>query len=259
MSRKLVRYALACDYSRIPIRRDDIRTKVFGKQKAKYNQVFDSAQNELRRVFGMQMVELPLKEKTTLKERIAASKATTVQTTSKAYILSSVLPAEYRAPAILKPSNIPTSAAEASYTGIHTMIYSLIVLSGGKLPDAKLDRYLRRMNADVNMPMDKTELVLAKMIKQGYLVKIKDNIGGEEIIEWMAGPRGKIEVGDNGVQGLVIEAYGDSAPEDLVDRIKCSLGTTKKERPQVQSAITGAEGSGRGRGRPRRVPVEEDE
>jgi len=104
------------------------------------------------------------------------------------------------------------------------MIIALISLCGGTLADAKLDRYLKRMNADVNMPMDKTEAALQKMIKQGYIMKIKENVGGDETIDWMVGPRGKLEVGNKGVSGLVMDVYGESAPEDLADRIKNSLG-----------------------------------
>lgn len=106
------------------------------------------------------------------------------------------------------------------------MIIALISLFGsdGRLSAAKLDQYLRRMNADVNMPMDKTEATLQKMIKQGYLVKIKENTGNEEIIDWMVGPRGKVEVGNKGVRGLVEEVYGENAPDDLAERINSSLG-----------------------------------
>jgi hypothetical protein len=46
---------------------------VFGKHKAPFKQVFDAAQTQLRKKFGMEMVELPLKEKITLKERRGTS------------------------------------------------------------------------------------------------------------------------------------------------------------------------------------------
>jgi hypothetical protein len=141
------------------------------------------------------------------------------------------------------------------------MIISLISLAGGTLADAKLDRYLKRLNADVNMPMDKSELVLQKMIKQGYLIKIKDNVGGEEIVEWIVGPRGKVEVGVKGVQGLVTDAYGDSAPDDLAVRVKSSLGldAPKKENEPLRSAVDGTQiREVRRPGRPRR-PRDEDE
>ena len=120
------------------------------------------------------------------------------------------------------------------------------------MADAKLDRYLKRMNADVNMPMDKTEATLQKMIKQGYLIRIKENVGGEETIDWMVGPRGKLEVGNKGVKGLVIDVYGDSAPEDLADRVKSSLGldVPRGEQEEEPASAGAAESAPRGRGLP---------
>jgi melanoma-associated antigen len=69
MIKKLVRYALACEYARMPIRRDGIREKVLGNNPRSFKRVFDGAQLQLRQVFGMEMVELPVKEKRTLKEK----------------------------------------------------------------------------------------------------------------------------------------------------------------------------------------------
>ncbi len=43
---------------------------VFGKHKVPFKQVFDEAQEQLRKKFGMEMIELPWKEKTTKKARI---------------------------------------------------------------------------------------------------------------------------------------------------------------------------------------------
>lgn len=70
MIKKMVRLALASEYSRLPIRRTDISTKVLGEQGARqFKIVFDSAQRELREVFGMEMTELPAREKVTVTQR----------------------------------------------------------------------------------------------------------------------------------------------------------------------------------------------
>lgn len=79
------------------------------------------------------------------------------------------------------------------------------------------------------MPMDKTENVLKKMANQGYITKVIDKSGDEETIDWVVGPRGKIEIGNAGVHGLVNEVYGESAPEDLQQRLKRSLGMINVE------------------------------
>lgn len=234
--KKFVRYALACEYSRQPIARVGIREKVLLKRRGTFNRVFDAAQKQLRTKFGVEMVELPLKEKVTLKERRAAQKSSGNAKQTQSYILRSILPPEYRTPTIMPPSVVPSSSTEGSYVGFYTVIISLIQLNGGTLAEPKLDRYLKRMNADVNMPMEKTEVVLQKMIKQGYLIKIKDRVGDEEITEWMVGSRGRVEVGNRGIQGLVSEVYGDTAPDDLRKRMHRSLGmevpdTRDREEP----------------------------
>jgi hypothetical protein len=113
------------------------------------------------------------------------------------------------------------------------------------------------MNADVNTPIDKTEATLNKMIKQGYLVKIKENIQGEETIDWVVGPRGKLEVRNKGVKALVQDVYGEAAPEDLVDRINSSLGigaASDDHQPppslNAEAAVPSVEGGTQGRGQP---------
>ena len=69
MTKKLVRMALACEYQRKPIRRADISEKVLGSAGRRFKEVFQKAQLELRNVFGMEMVELPVREKVTAQQR----------------------------------------------------------------------------------------------------------------------------------------------------------------------------------------------
>jgi len=70
MVKKMVRLALSCEYSRLPIRRGDISTKVLGEAGARqFKSVFEKAQVELRTKFGMQMEELPSREKFTISQR----------------------------------------------------------------------------------------------------------------------------------------------------------------------------------------------
>lgn len=80
------------------------------------------------------------------------------------------------------------------------------------------------MNADTNLgPFGKTDEALARMIKQGYLIKVVEGNGDEQTRDWMVGPRGKVEVGNKGIRELVMAVYGEGAPEDLVKRVKSSL------------------------------------
>ncbi|KKK17516.1 hypothetical protein ARAM_002513, partial [Aspergillus rambellii] len=70
MVKKLVRLALSSEYSRQPIRRVDISNKVLGEQGSRqFKMVFEAAQRVLESNFGMQLTELPGKEKVTIQQR----------------------------------------------------------------------------------------------------------------------------------------------------------------------------------------------
>lgn len=160
----------------------------------------------------------------------AAAASESQNKTSNQWVLKNLLPERYRVPEILEPPRIPTSEVESAYVGLYTMVISLIALSGGSLPEQKLERHLKRLNADQTTPVDKTEKVLARMVKEGYILKSKDTSAGEELVDYYIGPRGKVEVGDEGVAGLVRAVYGQDALPDLEKRIERSLGLTERRQ-----------------------------
>jgi hypothetical protein len=118
------------------------------------------------------------------------------------------LPLPYRSSDILIPTKAPSLYTESTYTGLYSFIIALIVLNGGSLAEQKLDRYLTRTNAEVATPVDRTDKLLQRLCKEGYIIKTREMDGGEEVIEYILGPRGKIEVGTGGVAGLVRTVYG---------------------------------------------------
>lgn len=131
---------------------------------------------------------------------------------------------------------------EPTYTGIYSFIIAVILLNGGALQESKLERYLKRTNADTYTPIDRTDKLLQRLCKENYLICNREMDGGEEIIEYMVGPRGKMEVGIQGVAGLVREVYGRAAEtedmtalerdrmEEFEQRLTRSLGM-RSERP----------------------------
>lgn len=194
---------------------------------------------------------------------VAAQKVEKPSSTSKSWILISTLPSAYRTPAILPPTKAPSSFQDSTYTAIYTFLISIITLSGGSIAEQKLDRYLKRTNADTYTPVDRTDRLLQRLCRDGYLIRNREMDGGEEVIEYMVGPRGKIEVGESGVAGLVREVYGqNSAPststtgtaataaheaeqrEDFERRLERSLATSRKDRP-ARPVVNGEE-DGRG-------------
>ncbi|KAL6234396.1 hypothetical protein BDW75DRAFT_164635 [Aspergillus navahoensis] len=265
MVKKLVRLALSSEYSRQPIRRVDISNKVLGEQGARqFKAVFEGAQRALAETFGMQLAELPQKEKVTIQQRRAAQKVERPSSSNKSWILTSTLPLKYRKQDILRPTRGP---AESSYTGLYTFIIAVILLNGGTLQEQKLDRYLTRMNAEQFTPVDRTDRLLQRLCKEGYLVKNREMDGGDEIIEYMVGPRGKVEVGARGVAGLVREVYGRQAMAEDDDitpaerekigefefRLANSLGFRKPNGGTTESEQNGyGEDAGEGRSTPRR-------
>lgn len=69
LSKNLVRYAMSCEYSRTPIKRQDVNQKVLDTRSRSFKEVFAVANTHLMDVFGMRMVELPNREKVTLRQK----------------------------------------------------------------------------------------------------------------------------------------------------------------------------------------------
>lgn len=124
------------------------------------------------------------------------------------------------------------------------MIISLIRVNGGELSDPKLKRYLRRLNAETNsFHSTKTEDTLAKLQRQGYLVKNIDKEARQhgdehEATTWFVGPRGKVEVSDEAIAGLVRAVWGEQSAE-LESRLQSSLNIQERDVP----AGNGADGA----------------
>jgi melanoma-associated antigen len=155
---------------------------------------------------------------------------------SNSYMLVSRLPDAFRISAILAPSRIQSPAEEAQYVGFYALIVSIITLTGGELSEAKLQRHLSRLNAKDNLPMDKTETILNRMVKQGYLVRVKSRgaAGEDDNVTWFVGPRGKMELAPEAVAGLVREVYGASS-EDLEKRLQASLKIQPRQVGRAQA------------------------
>lgn len=159
------------------------------------------------------------------------------------------------------------------------MVIAIITLSGGELSDPRLRRHLTRLNAVENMPSmdpncastpsEKTDLVLQRMIKQGYLVKVTESrsMGDDDGTTWHIGPRGKIEVDKEAIAAFVRTIYGGSN-EELEGKLQVSL-KIKEQRPGVPETVeeqpeeapaNGDPGpSTRRRGRRRQTEVEDED
>lgn len=169
---------------------------------------------------------------------MTAAKSQSKSTASNAYVLVSILPEAYKTPRIIAPSRIVSADDEAAYVAFYTLIISLIRINGGELSEAMLKRYLTRLNAERNsFTGTKTEDTLAKLQRQGYLVKNVDKDArqhgeAEMATTWFVGPRGKVEVSDEAVAGLVREVWGeDGRGEELEGKLQATLIIREKQMP----------------------------
>jgi hypothetical protein len=84
LSKGLVRYALSCEHSRKPIKRQDINEKgdigrssqllalthpVLGSHTRLFKEVFNRANTQLMDVWAMQLIELPKADRVTVRQR----------------------------------------------------------------------------------------------------------------------------------------------------------------------------------------------
>ena len=194
----------------------------------------------------MELVELPSKEKTSLKDRrtqATAPKSSTT-TSSKSWVLVSTLPKEYKTnPTIMHPSRAPSDEIESGYTALYTFIVAVIYLNNNEIPEAKLERYLKRMNADVSTPFGSYEKVMQRMVREGYVERRKEGSSEGDVVSYVVGPRGKVEVGVTGVEGLVKAVYGDEGMgmTELNQRLTRSLGVSISGEAEGSGEVDGEE------------------
>jgi hypothetical protein len=170
------------------------------------------------------------------------------------WVLQTVVPSQYRKPEVVGPAR-PTARPEddtaAAYVGLYTMVISLITIAGGRLPEGKLDRALRRMNAEQTTPVDTKDKTLALMVKDGYIVKVRESVGGDETVDYIVGPRGKVEVGAEGFADLIRTIYGED-DEEVEQKIKRTLDVAGVTSGVPAGEAPAPPAAGRKRGRPRR-------
>ncbi|KAK6331138.1 hypothetical protein TWF696_003207 [Orbilia brochopaga] len=272
---KLVRLALAQEYQKKPIRRQDISEKALGTQyKGDFRQVFDEAQTALKLVFGFSMVELPATtEKVSLAQQRrqaaaeaqrgggggeavkAAAKKKDATTGSKSWQLVSVLPEKFRIPALLA-SQLPD---DQTVLGIGSAIVAIVYLSNRSIGENLLKRHLRKFGIDDRIAVEgnretgRVENILAKLVKDGYLVKLRDEVvpGQEQTFTYVIGPRGKLEMGREGVLAYVRRVYEGAdgeVEENLERKVNRAMGKEDGEEKEKQQGGEGDGGEGESRG-----------
>ncbi|KAI9277283.1 MAGE family-domain-containing protein [Phascolomyces articulosus] len=101
--RDTVRYALACECKRQPIRRVEINKKILQERSYEFNEVQQEANRILKHLFGFEMIELKPKERSSLDSNKGKAPAK-ASTAAKAYIICSTLDNKYRTPELIHRS-----------------------------------------------------------------------------------------------------------------------------------------------------------
>ncbi|EPS44275.1 hypothetical protein H072_1736 [Dactylellina haptotyla CBS 200.50] len=285
---KLVRLALAMEYQKKPIRRQDISEKVLGQQyKSDFKAIFTEAEKALNLVFGFSMVEIPaVTERITLAQQRrhaqaeaqrggAAAAAAATQATqqaqtetaaaaakkkkdaagSKSWQLVSTLPDKYRLPLL----HAPLLPDDQTILGIGSTIVAMVYLSNRAISEETLKRHLRKFNVEDRIPVEgnrengKMENIMAKLIREGYLVKLKDEVipGQEQTYTYVVGPRGKLELGRQGVTEFVRRVYegcDGEVDEGFERRVNRAIGKDDGKEEKAQGGDNGEEEEGSGRG-----------
>ncbi|RAR15972.1 zinc finger phd-type protein [Stemphylium lycopersici] len=120
------------------------------------------------------------------------------------------------------------------------MVIALITISGGIMAEGKLDRALRRMNAEQSTPVGSKDKALAMMVKDGYIVRIKDASGaGDETVDYIVGPRGRVDVGRHGVARFLRAMHGEEEDEaELERRIQRTLNVAEAHNNSMNNTDT---------------------
>lgn len=213
MVKNFIRLALALEHTRTPIRRDDVTKRVFvNNHKRCFAQVFDATQQRLRGTFGMELLELPAKQKTMTMTQMRKSQSTAKPV--KSWILKSILPPEYKQ--IAQRQHIES---ERTYTSVLTIILILVGLSDD-VTESRIQSALQRLEWYPETPAGPFDEVIARMVKQTYIERVKDEGEGYSLI---LGPRGKLETLENREEMFEVVAriykFDEGLARDRLQRI----------------------------------------
>ncbi|KAI7895740.1 MAGE family-domain-containing protein [Mucor mucedo] len=237
----VIRYALACEYKRKVVKREDI-TKIIsqgGNKKVSFNNVMDLVRIKLNQVFGMDLVELPkLREKlnqsqTQLKNTQstqAAESSTQAQSSTQAaaaarsgtsgtFILRYNMKESYRTGEVLNQS-----PEEYQQTGILYVILGLIFLNSQSMTSPDLYSHLDRLKiSKSNSASEDRDKLLELFIKNQHLKKTKrpDTSGDDTEFDYTWGARAKLELSPENMVQFLLQFYDGSSTQkkELQDRM----------------------------------------
>ncbi|CAG8477269.1 29376_t:CDS:2 [Racocetra persica] len=224
----IVRLALASELRKVPLKRDEITRKVLHEHSRAFTVVMNKVRERLRDIFGVDLVELPAKEKKAVTSSGTTRRggANKDKSSSKSYALQNILPQKLRDTSLIQWDR----NGEQETMGLLTVILTLIHVNGRVLSDDQLRHYFRTLYLE-NNPKFESEKLLANFVKQGYLDKQKSGFADSssqaperEHVEYRWGPRAKIEMPEANLCDFIKSVYGDDAPPDIIKQIERASG-----------------------------------
>lgn len=253
MVKNLVRLALACEHTRSAIRREDIPKKVFvHDHKRCFARVFQLAQERLRATFGMEMVELPPKDRyknmtMTQQRRVAHTQAgathkqTATKTGSKSWILRNVLP-----PRLKRISQRQHMENDRNYNAVLMVVLIIVIMSDEQCcSENRATSFLERLKWFPTTPVGPYDEVVSKMARQGYIERIKDDQSADGAYNLHVGPRGKLETLQNREElfSVISRVYGHEDDETAQERLQRIIrDTLENEDENLEANGEAAEG-----------------
>ncbi|KAF9016556.1 hypothetical protein BGZ52_005737 [Haplosporangium bisporale] len=222
----VVRLAVFTSHSDSSLKREDIKNVVGGVTPKMFDAIFQKAQERLRDVFGMELVELTTKGRS----------GNNAEKGSKAYILRNILPLE------LISSGLVDWEDELEDMGLLMVVLSLIMVRQGAIYESALMAHLRRMNLlSDESPLGDISKKMDMYVKKRYVDKLKlehmDDSGEKAEMELRWGPRAKIEVPEENVVQFMKEVFGKEAPMGLEASIMKAAGIKTNNAEQEEAEL----------------------
>jgi len=228
----IVRMALFHERQRTTLKREEISKNVLKDTPRIFAYVFNAAQEKLRQVFGLELVELPVKDKKVVPGK--KQPTTMASGTSKQYVLRNLLKAEV--------NQLINWRDELPKMGLLYVILSLILMSGDHvLTEESLWHHLKtlRVYKDKDHPLfGEPDKIITQYVKENFIVKNKVVTNNQETFEFRWGPRARVEVSAESIVEFISEIYGEEADNNFKKELKKQAGIQKAGGASSQTQQT---------------------
>jgi len=209
----LMRYILFLDRQKLPLRKDDIASKITKEYKGKdlTNSILKAAQEKFKTIFGFELIEVPKITKPRGSDRRAARNVTNKSESSKIYVLKNIMHD--------KALNIVNTEDKEPKMGLIMLILALIFVNNNSLPEDIMWHLLSTLGIskeEVHPHFGEVQNYIEHTLtKELYLVRQKMSNQNNTVpsYEYIAGPRALVEVEKPNILKFISMMYGEEIDE----------------------------------------------